>query len=73
LGFFVSRVAAAAVENHTISKKALHKQGPMPTDHGPWLHGPPAVAAEQASMMPVTGPLNLENKSRGQRWEWDST
>jgi hypothetical protein len=34
LGFFVSRVAAAAVENHTISKKALHKQGPMPTDRG---------------------------------------
>src|SRR5947209_8054695 len=38
----------SAVENHTISKKALHKQGPMPTDRGLNLPKPPALPAEQA-------------------------
>jgi hypothetical protein len=45
------------VENHAISKKALHKQGPMPTDRGLEMLQPPAPRAEQASTMPVTGPL----------------
>ena len=38
-----------SVEHHTISKKALHKQGPMPTDHGLTPVKPPALPAEQAS------------------------
>jgi len=46
-------------KHHTISKKALHKQGPMPTDRGPQLLEPPALPAEQAYTMPVTGPLSL--------------
>src|ERR1700719_370291 len=63
LGFCGSRIAASAVENHTNSKKALHKQGPMPTDRGLELCQAPALPAEQASTMPVTGPLNLEKFS----------
>ena len=34
-------------KHHTTSKKALHKQGPMPTDHGLTLVKPPALPAEQ--------------------------
>src|SRR6185437_1343782 len=45
--------------HHTTSKKALHKQGPMPTDRGRGLLGPPALHAEQAYTLPVTGPPNL--------------
>lgn len=48
----------------------------MPTDHGWKLLEPPAFPAEQASAMPVTGPLNLGDPLRdfvGARWEWDST
>jgi hypothetical protein len=48
----------------------------MPTDHGWKLLEPPALPAEQASTMPVTGPPNLEDPHRdfiGSRWEWDST
>jgi hypothetical protein len=35
-------------KHHTISKKALHKQGPMPTDRGLKVLKPPAPCAEQA-------------------------
>ena len=51
---------------HTISKKALHKQGPVPTDHG---QKPPAKRRTSTSGVLVTGPLSLV----GQRWERDST
>ena len=44
-------------EHHTISRKALHQQGPMPTDHGPKSIKPPALTAEQACITPVTGPF----------------
>jgi hypothetical protein len=40
----------------------------MPTDRGLKLLKPPAVLAEQAYTMPVTGPISLENaltRSRG--------
>jgi hypothetical protein len=83
LGFYMScgddrlgRSGKQRRKSHTTSKKALHKQGPMPTDHGWRLLEPPALPAEQASTMPVTGPPNLEDPHRdfiGSRWEWDST
>ncbi|GFG75698.1 hypothetical protein MBOT_30630 [Mycobacterium botniense] len=34
---------------HAISKKALQKQGPVPTDRGLKLLRPPATCADQAS------------------------
>src|SRR5262249_28061227 len=46
-------------KHHTISKKALHKQGPMPTDRGLKLLEPPRCARNRR--VPVTGPLSLEN------------
>jgi len=50
-------------KHHTISKKALHKQGPMPTDRGLKSFKPPALLAEQAYTMPVTGPHSLDTNS----------
>jgi hypothetical protein len=35
-------------KHHTTSKKALHQQGPMPTDRGLRQIKPPAPCAEQA-------------------------
>lgn len=49
----------------------------MPTDRGRGLLGPPALDAEQAYALPVTGPSNLPQIRTGDlvgsRWEWDST
>ena len=36
----------------------------MPTDHGLKLLKPPALLAEQAYAMPVTGPHSLDTTSR---------
>ena len=50
-------------KHHTISKKALQKQGPMPTDHGLKLVKPPALLADKAYTMPLTGPHSLDSRS----------
>jgi hypothetical protein len=51
---------------HAFSKKALPKQGPVPTDHG---KSRLPNAGTGTTGVPVTGPLSLI----GQRWERDST
>ena len=48
-------------KHHTTSKKALHKQGPMPTDRGLKLASRPRHARNRHIVMPVTGPCRLEN------------
>jgi hypothetical protein len=39
---------------HAISKKALHKQGPVPTDHGK-----SRLPNAEPALVLVTGPLSL--------------
>lgn len=63
-------VRSQRLECHATSKKALRKQGPVPTSRGRSR----LRYAEQAPLAaPVTGPLSLVEQFRGQRWEWDST